>query len=206
MRPIIAFIALGLLVTTTACSRGSKESFRNVDHDADGKISYEELLFVFPSVTRETVLELDTDHDGTLSENEYDRFVQNDAARKAGEKSAPPASAVSGTPAEAANGSQPAVPYTGEDVIEVAPPTNAANRPAAPSDKGKTDKKTIGRKGQASPQKSGEATRYTVVRGDNLSRIARRFGVTVDAIVRANGNMQPDTLRDGQVITIPARP
>ncbi|WP_138417397.1 muramidase family protein [Aquibacillus sediminis] len=64
---------------------------------------------------------------------------------------------------------------------------------------------------QATPQTSqttekpsdqqGSAS-YTVVSGDNLSTIAKRFGTTVDAIKSAN-NLTSDFLRVGQDLTIP---
>ncbi|UCZ51412.1 LysM peptidoglycan-binding domain-containing protein [Bacillus shivajii] len=47
-----------------------------------------------------------------------------------------------------------------------------------------------------------QPTTYTVVSGDNLSTIARRFGTTVDAIRSAN-NLTTDLLRIGQTLTIP---
>lgn len=45
---------------------------------------------------------------------------------------------------------------------------------------------------------------YTVVKGDTLSRIARHYGVTVDALAAANGIAHPNLIRVGQVLTIPA--
>ncbi|MCS7037658.1 MAG: LysM peptidoglycan-binding domain-containing protein [Saprospiraceae bacterium] len=45
---------------------------------------------------------------------------------------------------------------------------------------------------------------YTVVRGDTLSSIARRFNVTVDAIKRQN-NLKSASLRVGQTLRIPVR-
>ena len=44
MRSVIAIVALGLIALVSACSGGDKESFRHVDHDKNGKISYEEML------------------------------------------------------------------------------------------------------------------------------------------------------------------
>ncbi|PIB49712.1 hypothetical protein AOA57_09850, partial [Pseudomonas sp. 2588-5] len=43
---------------------------------------------------------------------------------------------------------------------------------------------------------------YTVVSGDNLSVIAKRFGTTTVALRNAN-NLTSDVLRIGQVLTIP---
>lgn len=44
---------------------------------------------------------------------------------------------------------------------------------------------------------------YTVRRGDNLFRIALRFGTTVDAIAEANGIPNPNLIYVGQVLLIP---
>ncbi len=45
--------------------------------------------------------------------------------------------------------------------------------------------------------------RYVVVPGDNYYRIARKFGVSVNAILQANPSATPNLLRVGQVIIIP---
>jgi len=46
---------------------------------------------------------------------------------------------------------------------------------------------------------------YKVRAGDTLSGIADMFGVTVDDIVRSNNIADPNSLAEGQVITIPGR-
>lgn len=46
---------------------------------------------------------------------------------------------------------------------------------------------------------------YTVKSGDTLSGIADLFGVTVDGIVRVNNIADPNSLSEGQVLTIPGR-
>lgn len=48
------------------------------------------------------------------------------------------------------------------------------------------------------------ATTHTVVKGDTLWGISRKYGVSVDAIKRANG-MTKDTVVLGTTIQIPAR-
>ena len=45
--------------------------------------------------------------------------------------------------------------------------------------------------------------RYTVVPGDNYYRIARRFGISVNALLTANPSATPNLLRVGQVLIIP---
>jgi LysM repeat protein len=45
---------------------------------------------------------------------------------------------------------------------------------------------------------------YTVRPGDNLFRIALRFGTTIQAIVQANGIINPRLIRVGQVLWIPS--
>jgi len=54
----------------------------------------------------------------------------------------------------------------------------------------------------ATPTPTATVRRYTVVSGDTLTRIAVRFGVTVNAIRTAN-NLASDTIRVGQVLVIP---
>ena len=59
-------------------------------------------------------------------------------------------------------------------------------------------------------EESGEGTvaedayvTYKVVRGDNLTRIAKKFGTTVAAIVEANGIPDPDDIDAGDELKIP---
>jgi LysM repeat protein len=44
---------------------------------------------------------------------------------------------------------------------------------------------------------------YTVVSGDSLSSIAKRFGVKTSDIIRANDMQNPDSIRIGQKLHIP---
>ena len=199
MRSAIALAVLGLAALVSACSGGDKESFRNVDHDKNGKISYEELLFVFPDVTPDLFTKSDADFDGGLSESEYAAFLTDDA-RIAAKTAAPAPNAPA--PVRPGDGKQLAVPFKGEEVIEIPAPMAEPAVKSKP-EKGKKEKDA---KGKSDGGKKSEGTTYTVQRGDHLSRIAHKFGVSVEDITRANGDMHPDTLRDGQVLNIPAKP
>jgi hypothetical protein len=44
---------------------------------------------------------------------------------------------------------------------------------------------------------------HTVASGENLSKIAQRYGVTTDALMRANNITNPNYVRAGQKLTIP---
>ncbi len=57
---------------------------------------------------------------------------------------------------------------------------------------------------EARPAGGGGAVRHTVGPGETAYRIARRYGVTVDALGRANGLTDPSRIRAGQILSIPA--
>jgi len=64
---------------------------------------------------------------------------------------------------------------------------------------------TIPAAGQGAPAATGPAGgSYRVAAGDTLVRVARRTGVPVDALVKANRIANPDLVRIGRVLTIPA--
>jgi LysM repeat protein len=49
-----------------------------------------------------------------------------------------------------------------------------------------------------------EGKPYTIVRGDNLSKIAKANGISLAALTKANPNLDPRRLQPGQQIQIPA--
>ena len=53
------------------------------------------------------------------------------------------------------------------------------------------------------PTATPTVTTYTVKSGDTLTGIADQFGMTSDAIQRANNISSPSGLQIGQVLTIP---
>lgn len=56
---------------------------------------------------------------------------------------------------------------------------------------------------EATPTKSPDAIRYTVKRGDTLWGIAKKFGVTVSAVVNANNIRNPNLIYVGEAFIIP---
>ena len=55
------------------------------------------------------------------------------------------------------------------------------------------------------PVATGEEE-YVVAKGDNFTTIARKFGVTVQAVIKANPAADPNRIAIGQVLKIPAKP
>lgn len=56
---------------------------------------------------------------------------------------------------------------------------------------------------QPAPPRPRTATTHTVKKGENLSKIARKYGVTVDALRAANG-LKDDNIRAGQKLKVPS--
>ena len=57
------------------------------------------------------------------------------------------------------------------------------------------------------PIDPGTGTEYVVKKGDTLSAIAKKYGTTVDALLKANPNIKnPNLIKVGQVIIIPGKP
>ena len=47
--------------------------------------------------------------------------------------------------------------------------------------------------------------KYTVVKGDTLSKLAKRFGTTVNTLVKINHIKNPNLIIVGQVLLIPQK-
>ena len=74
-----------------------------------------------------------------------------------------------------------------------------ADAPAAPAP---VHGKAPAKKTPAKPASKGGT--YTVVSGDNLTKIANRFGTTVAVLVKLNGIKNANLINVGQVIKLPA--
>lgn len=78
-------------------------------------------------------------------------------------------------------------------VLALAGPAHAAPAPAAPAPAA----------APAAPAPAAAATTYTVARGDTVSGIAGRFGVTTRAVLAANGLSSSSLIFPGQKVRIP---
>ena len=76
--------------------------------------------------------------------------------------------------------------------------------PATTTQKTTTQKKSPASTSQASSPKAAAATTHTIKRGETLSVIARKYGVTVAALKSANG-LKNDKINAGQKLKIPAK-
>ena len=76
--------------------------------------------------------------------------------------------------------------------------------PATTTQKTTTQKKSPASTSQASAPKTAAATTHTIKRGETLSVIARKYGVTVAALKSANG-LKNDKINAGQKLKIPAK-
>ena len=78
--------------------------------------------------------------------------------------------------------------------------TPAVEKPATKA----AGKKNASAKKKQPKKSSAKSTTHKVKSGDNLGKIARRYGVTVAAIKKANG-MKTDAIRAGATLKIPAK-
>ena len=70
--------------------------------------------------------------------------------------------------------------------------------------KGKKETAKTTQKKETAKAKTQKQTTHTIKNGENLGRIAKKYGVTVDAIKKANG-MKSDAIRAGAQLKIPTK-
>lgn len=128
---------------------------------------------------------------------------------------AAPAPAKAAEPAPAAPAPAPAAPpaapaLAAPEAVEtvVAEPPAPAPAPAPAAKPAATSEKPASpaTKAAAGADKAAAAggTTHTVARGDTLSRLVKKYGVSAQAIMEANGMKDADHLQLGKTLTIPA--
>lgn len=120
---------------------------------------------------------------------------------------------------EEANGLAPNATLPVDKVLNIPPTRNVVRQspPAAPAQKPvvqpialkpaapTTIAKTAPPKPAAKPASKPELRSYTVDKGDTISYISKRFGVSGDAIIKLNGISDPKKLQPGRKLRIPAK-
>ena len=227
---IATMMVLAAGLALAGCNKEDPTGFPKVDYNKDGRIIFEELIVVFPDLTVEEFLAADADGNGTLSDQEYGRFRD---ARTAGKKfdaaAAPAVPAAKPAEAPAAKPAEPTAPAPAK-AAEPAPaaaipaPAAAIPAPAAPAAEvvetvvaeppAPTPAPTAAPTAKPAPATEKPAssvaktaaggTTHTVARGDTLTRLAKKYGVSAQAIMEANGMKDADHLQLGKTLTIPA--
>ncbi|HML53833.1 MAG TPA: LysM domain-containing protein, partial [Solidesulfovibrio magneticus] len=90
---------------------------------------------------------------------------------------------------------EPPAPVPAPSAAPAAKPAPTAEKPASPATKSAA--------GAEKPAAAGGTT-HTVARGDTLTRLAKKYGVSAQAIMEANGMKDADHLQLGKTLTIPA--
>lgn len=75
MKTLFTTAAVAALTTTAAFAQEADVSFADVDANADGKLSVEEVQAVAPDVTEDEFASYDADADGYLQEPEFDTWL-----------------------------------------------------------------------------------------------------------------------------------
>ena len=199
-----AALLAGLLLA--GCDKEDAKGYPKVDYNKDGKVIFEELIVVFPDLTVEEFLAADADGNGTLDDKEYSRLRQaRDSGKKLDATSPPAAPAAPKTPpAETAKPAEPAKPAEAPKPAEAVPAPAAPAVVAAPPVAPPVAEVVETVVAETVPAAPAATESYTVVRGDSLSRIAKKFGVTPKELMAANGMKDADRIEAGKVLTIPA--
>ena len=222
---IATMMVLAAGLALAGCNKEDPTGFPKVDYNKDGRVIFEELIVVFPDLTVEEFLAADADGNGTLSDQEYGRFRDARAsgkkldattapaapAAKPAEPTAPaPAKAAEPAPAAASPAPAPPAAEVVETVVAEPPaPAPAPAPPAAPAAKpapaAEKPASTATKPAVAADKPAAAAgTTHTVARGDTLTRLAKKYGVSAQAIMEANGMKDADHLQLGKTLTIPA--
>lgn len=91
-----------------------------------------------------------------------------------------------------------------ENAVQAVTGKNNSKNTSAPSGKTKEEQKNTTTQKKETKQQSGGTTTHSVRKGETLSVIANKYGVTINAIKNANG-LKNDKIQAGQKLKIPAK-
>lgn len=97
----------------------------------------------------------------------------------------------------------PEAPATGKDTVKADSSAEEQQHKASNVDEKKNNKKSS-QKVDNKKNKKEKTVTHKVRKGENLGKIARRYGVTVDALRKAN-KIKGDRIDIGQILTIPSK-
>ena len=97
-------------------------------------------------------------------------------------------------------------PYNLKVGQKICIPVKSPNRPQCPPPTPSTPPTTPPTPSTPSTPAPCDGTTHTIVKGDTLYMIAKRYGVTLDALMKANPKMDPYNLRVGDKICVPMAP
>lgn len=144
----------------------------------------------------------------------YGRFINSDRTEDGRTDDAtperrplpPPRTASTATSKPSASGSRPPAQPAATTTTNRPPSrSNAGTKPTATkpaASKPATTKSTASKPPAKKPAAKKKSTSHTVKRGDSLSSLSRRYGVSVQAIKKAN-NLKNDRIIDGRKLVIP---
>jgi LysM repeat protein len=112
--------------------------------------------------------------------------------------------------AEKTEKSKPAAKVEAKPLVRpnpVPPPTQMLKRiaEAPPTKKAETTKKAASDAPPKTAAKATAARTHTLKSGETLFRLASKYGVSVAAIQKANNIKNPNSMRDGMKVVIPAK-
>lgn len=94
----------------------------------------------------------------------------------------------------------------GDEIVVTAPKKAVANTADVPLAISRETQSLVPNLEPKTVSDPGTVTDYTVKAGDTLTAIARKFGTTVEALLKANPQIKnPDLIRVGEVIKIPGK-
>ncbi len=114
------------------------------------------------------------------------------------------ADTISATRAVSQPATAPAQPATDTTTVEPTAQSRQVGSAMSASSTRKAEKQAQAKQSQSKKESKPKDTTHTVKKGENLSKIAAKYGTTVQAIRQANG-ISGDNIQAGQTLKIPAK-